>query len=298
MSASQPPNDGPALHPNFSSYDSDLTLVTKDGIAFRTYSVLLRETSGFFRDILSLPQPQAQSPIANITIHLDEDASAIEPVLVCIAGKALPALDSLEALESLAHVAEKYDMPGPLSIIQRLLNISSLVEKNPLSAYKLASRYRWSKEASFASSKAISVDLSDPANAASLKGIDSDDLLSLFHLRRAREQSLSSSLHGAGLEEPQRCTACGGSEDMDHWESFRRGVIVEFATKDPTGSFITNSTYLQWPSCSKLLGQRCRCGDPYVSAIWVVRLLQDATKKLPTGVDQVILCPKSLVSRG
>jgi hypothetical protein len=178
-------------------------------------------------------------------------------------------------------------MPGPLSVVQRLLNISRLVKQDPLTAYRLACRYCWFKEASFASSKSLSSNLSDHMNASSLRGIGSEDLLRLLHLRRAREQSLRSSLYTEHLGEPRRCEDCSGGEDMGLWESLK-DVLTAFTMKDPLGNFISNNEFLQWSSCARFFEQKCECGDLYYAdSMWLINTLYGTFRKLSKCMDKV-----------
>ncbi|KZP02332.1 hypothetical protein FIBSPDRAFT_852303, partial [Athelia psychrophila] len=51
-----------AYHPSFSEEDATIVLTSSDGINYRIHPFTLRTTSGFFRDMISLPQKQGDAP--------------------------------------------------------------------------------------------------------------------------------------------------------------------------------------------------------------------------------------------
>lgn len=74
-------------HEHFNDADGDVVLKSSDGTKFRTYALLLRLSSSFFRTMLDLPQPAA-SHTQGAVLLLDEDAGVIANVLTVISGKA------------------------------------------------------------------------------------------------------------------------------------------------------------------------------------------------------------------
>ena len=73
------------------------------------------------RSISSSCFSSSQSSSANQIIHLDESADTVEALLRMISGVPIPSLTSYDAIEPILYAAEKYDMPGPLSIIRMVL---------------------------------------------------------------------------------------------------------------------------------------------------------------------------------
>jgi hypothetical protein len=103
------------LHPLFSSEDGDTILAPRCGsVLFRVHSYTLKTTSGWFRTMFSLPQKA--HPTASDIIYLDEEAPTLEALLRMICGQPVLRLESIDMVESILCAAEKYDMPGPMSI--------------------------------------------------------------------------------------------------------------------------------------------------------------------------------------
>jgi hypothetical protein len=105
------------FHPLFSNLDGDTILGAKGGsLLFRVHSYTLKTTSGWFRTMFSLPQT-SQSAEADV-IFLDEEALVLEALLRMICGQPILRLESIDMVDSVLFAAEKYDMPGPMSIGQ------------------------------------------------------------------------------------------------------------------------------------------------------------------------------------
>jgi hypothetical protein len=60
--------------------------------------------------------PQRSPPTANDIIYLDEEAATLEALLRMVCGQPVLRLESIDAVENILCAAEKYDMPGPMSI--------------------------------------------------------------------------------------------------------------------------------------------------------------------------------------
>ena len=103
------------FHPLFASLDADVILGAKDEtIFFRVHSYTLKTTSGWFRQMFTLPQKTP--PTRKDVINLDEDADTLEALLRMICGLPVLRLESFDIVEAILYAAEKYDMPGPQSI--------------------------------------------------------------------------------------------------------------------------------------------------------------------------------------
>lgn len=145
--STQDPN---ILNPLFSSSDADIILRAKGGELFRVHSYTLKTTSGWFRTMFSLPQKSAPAPLE--TIALDEDTHTLECLLRMICGLPILPMADFALVDSVLYAAEKYDMPGPMSIIRILVMISPLVD-DPFHIYTVACRYDWEQEAKLASTR-------------------------------------------------------------------------------------------------------------------------------------------------
>lgn len=126
-------------HPLFSSPDADVTLGAKDGVLFRVHSFILKTTSGWFRAMYTLPQHSAAPTIVTQlgmdVIYVDEDSKTLEGLLRIICGLPIPRLDSYDTVEPILHAAEKYDMPGPMSVVRALLGTPAFLS-DPLSTLR------------------------------------------------------------------------------------------------------------------------------------------------------------------
>ena len=142
---------GPKYHPMF-SFDADIVLSSRNGVLFSVPSMTLKMTSAWFRTMFTLPQgsPPSSSRSQNSTqqtaadsdteiIGLDEDTSTLEALFRMICGLEIPTLDMWDAVEPVLYTAEKYDMPGPASIVRALLRTPTLVNA-PLRLYCMPRR--------------------------------------------------------------------------------------------------------------------------------------------------------------
>lgn len=120
-------------------------------------------------------------------IYLDEDAEVLEPLLRMICGLPLQLTKSCDLIEKVLFVAEKYEMPGPVSII-RLFSTTPFLVEQPLRLYSFACRYGWEEEVKVASNRTLKIDLFDPAYQDTLKQLPSKALLEILNLRQRRKE--------------------------------------------------------------------------------------------------------------
>ncbi|KAH7905182.1 hypothetical protein BJ138DRAFT_1118697, partial [Hygrophoropsis aurantiaca] len=178
-------------HPCFASPDADIILGAKDRTLFRVHSYTLKTTSGWFRSLFSLPQRPCTSPPATSgftptstsgfastsfsaeVIHLDEDAHTLESLLRMICGLPVHAPTSYDPIDALLFAAEKYDMPGPISLLRILVLTPPLLDQ-PLRLYAAASRFGWDPEARHASAQTLALNIHAPDHRATLRRLDTD----------------------------------------------------------------------------------------------------------------------------
>ncbi|EPQ57609.1 hypothetical protein GLOTRDRAFT_37773, partial [Gloeophyllum trabeum ATCC 11539] len=116
------PETSITYHPLFCSEEANVVLGCKDGsMYFRLHAFTLKTASSWFRAMFTLPQCSdtatiTSSPAASDVIRLDEDAPTLEALFRMICGLPIPPLDSYDTIEPLLYAADKYDMPGPISI--------------------------------------------------------------------------------------------------------------------------------------------------------------------------------------
>jgi hypothetical protein len=90
MSNAKAPSKKTTPHPYFADPDTDVVITAADSTMFRIHSVVLRQASGFFRGMLTLPQPSSTSPGALKIIPMEEDAVIVEALLRAIMSKPFP----------------------------------------------------------------------------------------------------------------------------------------------------------------------------------------------------------------
>ena len=161
-----------------------MVLVSREGIRFRVHRIFLTTGSTFFKNLLSLPQSRS-SDLSNTTIEpLDERAETIAGLLAMLSGKKLPSITTFPTIERLLYTAEKWDMPGPLSVLKELLWRPEF-SSNPIALYVLACRMGWGDVAERASNLSLGIDLTTPEACSILRKLDAvDDLLRLQEFHR------------------------------------------------------------------------------------------------------------------
>lgn len=127
-------------------------------------------------------------------IYLDEDAEVLEPLLRMVCGLPVEPMTNCNLIEKILFVAEKYEMPGPLSIL-RLIAATPVLLEQPLRLYSYACRYGWDEEAKLASSRTLKLDLFDPIYRDTLRQLPSKALLDLLNLRHKRREQYAVPLY-------------------------------------------------------------------------------------------------------
>lgn len=120
-------------------------------------------------------------------IYLDEDVEVLEPLLQMVCGLEVPPMTDCDLIEKILFVAEKYEMPGPISILRLSASTQSILD-HPLRIYSFACRYGWEKEAKLASNRTLTLNLFDPCHRETLQQLPSKALLDLLNLRHKRRE--------------------------------------------------------------------------------------------------------------
>ncbi|EMD38172.1 hypothetical protein CERSUDRAFT_113325 [Gelatoporia subvermispora B] len=245
--------------PVLASADADIVLSSSNNIHFHVHSQLLRHASGWFKTLLSLPGPSTPQTEPDV-IRMDEPTLTLEALLCIASGMEVPALRPIDFYEDVLLAAEKYEMPGPISIVRIALS-SNLLDAPPLRVYAIATRRGWNDEATAASARTLEMDLFDPELEAELTRIDASFLMKLLQLHHSRRQLLQKALDSTEVYKSTRiykdsakeslyvCPVCGVTAIRTDWLRLRydlpsRPVIPSVSTlyRDPTMKEMSKAT--------------------------------------------------------
>ncbi|KAF8197994.1 hypothetical protein BJ912DRAFT_952754 [Pholiota molesta] len=232
-------------HVAFSSPEANIILAAKDAkVYFRVHSHTLKTTSGFFRTMYSLPQSlNSQSEI----MYLEEGADVLEHLLRMICGLPLSEITSHDFLESVLFAAEKYDMPGPMSLIKMHLLAPSKSLHDPIRLYALACRYDWKEESKELSTRTLSLNIYDPSLRPSIQILSTNALLDLFMLHRSRRDEFQRSLDGPPFVsgETSGCGQCESLITYTTWKELKYRMVMEIDRR-PLGDVIIETGLSEW----------------------------------------------------
>ncbi|KAH9060324.1 hypothetical protein EDB83DRAFT_2506612 [Lactarius deliciosus] len=254
-------------HPLF-SFESDVVLASRDGVLFRVPSTTLKMTSSWFRAMFTLPQSAPPSPRST-------PGTQVEPVL---------------------YAAEKYDMPGPASIVRALLRTPVFADA-PLRLYAAACHFGWADDARAASTRSLVLDLHAPDHRAALMRLRTADLLALFelhHTRRARFR--------ARLAEPPfltdvqlgdasaaRCSRCRDPISYAEWRELKHAMLYELERR-PAGDTVLTGLE-EWPLAQACWAARCKktmCVSPVYDKALSSKAIKEVLDSLPNAVEMPV----------
>ncbi|KAI0961471.1 hypothetical protein AcW1_000544 [Taiwanofungus camphoratus] len=274
------------LNSDFADPSADVLLVAKDDIKFRVHSVVLKRTSGWFREMFKLPQ-DGNDDAAQVVLHVDETSDVLDVLLAMITGLPIPGLVSIDFVERLLSAAEKYDMPGPISII-RLLILSPPFITLPLCVYKIASGMGWVEEAKIASSHTLTLDLCNPTSLEQIGGMDGRALAELMVLHRRRRECLAEGLDSDTFianVSPRPCTYCGKPVHHTAWHTMKYMWMNDIERR-PFGSALTAEDIVKRPEVLDVLDAVCpNCNRYLYNQLATLSNLVSIIDGLPKTVD-------------
>ncbi|KAJ6606913.1 hypothetical protein B0H10DRAFT_1956714 [Mycena sp. CBHHK59/15] len=267
-----------SLHPAFSDKSADVVLQSVEGTMYRVHAFTLRNTSGFFRTMLSLPQT-SESKVHH-EIPVGEKDAVLERVLRMMCGLEIPRWTSFNELESTLDLIEKWDAPGPLSIVRTAIT-SPLFANEPLRVYVLATHFGWEEETKEVLVNTLKLELLNGQHDATLCRLSSRSLLTLlaFHDRcktRFKNALDGTDLFSAGNEEPREC-GCGKRMDNYSWRVLKAKVfqlILEF-NRRPLGDH-TLVDMSGWPESAACWRAKCQCGHLYYDQVSTVANIKES----------------------
>ncbi|KAG9316172.1 hypothetical protein JVU11DRAFT_2192 [Chiua virens] len=295
----------PTTHSAFDSPDADVVLVSRDLVRFRMHSFTLKTTSGWFRSLFSLPRPSTSSPeitsavadgserrsvlnpsIANPeTIHLDEDSTTLELLFRMISGLPIEPVTSFDTVDALLFATEKYEMPGPTSLV-RIAVLTPPLADQPLRLYAAASRCGWTEEAKVASQRTLSINLWQDENWEMLAKIDVRSALILLKLHRSRKEELRKKLDEhpfVNANPASYCSRCRRQTDHHAWRELKHRLITEMDHR-PSGDTIVDIGLTEWAEAKACWEAKCPhtdCAIVQYDKTETMRLIRECIESLP-----------------
>ncbi|KAF8126228.1 hypothetical protein K438DRAFT_1685670 [Mycena galopus ATCC 62051] len=266
-----------SYHPSFADPSGDVVLQSTEGTLYRVHSFILRTTSGFFRTLLSLPQPNdTQIPYE---IPTGEKDSVLERVLRMICGLEIPRWASFDEVEATLELIEKWDTPGPLSVIRTAI-MSPMFADDPLRVYVLTTHFGWVEETAEVLTHTLKLQLLSGSHDEVLCRLSSRGLLTLvsFHNRckaRFKDALDGTDLFAAGNEEPRECI-CRKPRDNYPWRVLKAKLLSEFELR-PLGDRILEDMS-GWPESAACWRAKCLCGNLYYDQVSTVGNIKESIK--------------------
>lgn len=277
--------------PAFSEEDATIVLTSSDGVNYRLHPFTLRTTSGFFRDMISLPQKKSDSAgdvkdiIQDEHIGLSEGSKVLGTLLSMISGLAVKKWESLDEMEEVLTAAQKYDMPGPLQTLRSAVSLPSpIFLQQPLRLYAIAVRHQWEEEARSASAHTLDLAIHDEEHTSVLEQVPSTYLLKLLRLHRSRRDKfkkyISRDNRCFGIDV---CASCSGGRQKTPLQQLAQKLIWEMDRR-PAGGVLTDGTWREWSICK---GNACPHVGQVFTLIYGERIAEDikvGLKSLPTMI--------------
>src|SRR5258706_692260 len=170
----------PICDPLLSLPDADIVLRSLEGTLYQVSTFVLRSNSGFFNTMLSLPQPETHQdgcPVMTPILDVYENDFPVKTLLCLMSGVAILKWETINAFESVLHLAEKWDTPKPLNFLRSALTTDRFIETYPLRCYRLTTNFDLKAEAKLASSHSLTLDIFNPIHRNTLDQLSSKDLL-------------------------------------------------------------------------------------------------------------------------
>ena len=295
-------------HPLF-SFDADVVLSSRDDVLFCVPSMTLKMTSFWFRTMLTLPHPQGSPPAYSGShnrnqpdtttapagpeiIALDEDSSTLEPLLRMICGLEIPTLDTWDVVEPVLYAAEKYDMPGPASIMRALLRAPTFTDA-PIRLYAAACHFGWAEDARAASTRSLTLNLFDSVHKPSLLRLRTADLYALFALHHERRLQFRARIADAPfltdaqlVDTSARCSRCREPLSYAEWRELRHVMLAELE-RCPSGDTVLTGLE-EWPAALACWAAKCKrasCLSSVYDKALSSKAIKDLLDSLPNAVE-------------
>lgn len=178
-------------------------------------------------------------------------------MLRAITSKEIFPLKTFELLEAFIKAAEKYDMPGPLSVA-RFMVVGNPFIREPVRVYAIACRQGWRNEAAQASSQTFSLNIMNPEVTRHFAGMDGQDIAKLLNLHWRRRDVILDRFKRLSTEYNFACSNCGNTSYGDVWVRLRCRIAGEMFS-DSNAGFVVNRAYSLWPESAAMRNFACGC---------------------------------------
>jgi len=177
---------------------------------FHTHKIILSIASTVFHDMFSIPQPP--QPVGSDTVlpavQVAETAGVFETFLRLIYPIEPPAVNSLQLVDDLFRLAEKYMASGVHAKLRQILPSPSFLKNDPIWVYAIACRADFNEEAELAIRHASKVDPVHGISRKHLQMMTAEAYNRLLISHTARRDELLSALSQVRLP-PGRLGKCG-----------------------------------------------------------------------------------------
>ncbi|EPT04260.1 hypothetical protein FOMPIDRAFT_1046131 [Fomitopsis schrenkii] len=274
----------PNYHPEYQpSSESDIILRSGDETLFAVSSVLMKLTWGFFKAMFTLPKDPTSSQPPE-PIPMQEKAEVIAGLLNLSFRLGLPPLDSMDTLETLLRAAEKYEVTSAVVMVRFALT-SPVLEASPIRIYGIAYQRGWYKEATWASSKTLTLDLCSPESVSDLSRIDGAAVMKLMALHRKRRDVFRERLDDVDLfpyatTSQLVCHSCDEDVDNSPWQVLKYALVAHLERDG------ISMDYLDGTLLEAVVDAKCtRCKRKIYNPVMLRKGLREAIKSLPEKVE-------------
>jgi hypothetical protein len=252
-----------------------------------------------------LPQ---NSQLERGVLYLEEDASTLENLFRMISGLPIPQIDSYDQIDPLIDAIEKYDTPGPLSILRLLVMTPPLLDQ-PFRLYAVACRFDWDEEARYASTQTLTYNLHSADVRPYLSRFSTNALLRLFDLHRRRRDMCVYLFNGLmlpvtliclsfrtlqKLNEPPfvsgglaTCNNCNSVIDYMSWRELKWRIVFEMDVR-PLGDTVLEHGLSEWSearACWQAKCQQTGCSRALYDKQETLRMVGQIIRELPKTIS-------------
>ncbi|TDL26622.1 hypothetical protein BD410DRAFT_783711 [Rickenella mellea] len=273
--------DNEDWHPSYSSSNTDLVLISDDGIKFRVHSIVLAPASKFFRDMFRMPRPAMENN--DDALPMGESSEIVKTILDIIYPHDVePVLPSttFAFVRRLLSAAERFELMRVNHYV-RLITLKEPFVSRPLEVYALACTFGWAEEVRTQSLRSLNVDLSSPDLADILKSIDSASLYNLFQLRWKRKGKVLLKIDEYEDANGWICDCQFNTGTSMAAFDHLRALICEEMDKCPDGSSLQSARFWNQAGPMALWDSRCSaCDVPVLDESNVKGFINQALDKI------------------